>query len=52
MDRLAIFPVRNADVVQNESQFSHTPLQRFTQILDDSFEEHFRSLQILFSLGG
>jgi hypothetical protein len=38
--RLGIFPVRDATFIQNENQFSPTPLDVFIQILDSSVEQH------------
>jgi hypothetical protein len=45
--RLAISPVRNANFLSIEHQFSHTPLEVFFQILDYRPHEHSGYLQTL-----
>jgi hypothetical protein len=48
--RLAIFPVRDANFVQVEDEFSCTPLNMFIPILDCSVKEHSGYLQMLLFL--
>jgi hypothetical protein len=48
--RLAIFPARDANSVQIEDQFSHTPLNMLIQILDCLVEVRSEYLQTLLFL--
>jgi hypothetical protein len=49
---LVIFPIRNANLLQIEHQFTHTPLNAFFQILFCSLQNHSRYLQTLLFLMG
>jgi hypothetical protein len=48
----AIFPIRNANFLQIEYQFNHTPLNVSFQIVDCSLQEHSGYLQTLLFLRG